>query len=910
MAKSQKNQTYVLKIHSRYLAKYDWDLSLRLEDVRKDSQMVVSLGSSQVLRWITEIQDRQDDDIIASNLKSEIRVAKKRENSSENKQRIRGLYKKLYETQFQQDYMMLVMDSVGDYRRALKGFQITVDGRTVKYRRLLGTTGSIKKSTIIFVNENIYEELMKRINNGRDVNKEFVAAKLNAYMALTCSASVVVSWPRIIIVDDAITKFKHDVLLVDDSDLNREEPIVAPQKDYDLEYNVSDGMGFITPEFSAKWSEEINEGSVPLSGYNVRCSYMKGMVFTVDFKKFAEEVAGTYMIKDAYGIERDVRDADILMTTSMFKLWDSYQDYESYYENCMANHYDFSIAKSTPRKLRNVHTTNYQYLQDFNLTDDQIDLLIEPTINHIHDVLGGDWRKMILYLCGSGINDENLEYIDPMCRAIMANHDLAKDPCIRQKVLRMIQKRIRTAQIGVLDVEGDYAIVGNDPYSLLQSIFSMEITGLLKAGECYHKYWSDRNVEEIVLFRAPMTSHNNVCKLNVVATDQMTKWYEYIETCCIINSWDTTAIRLNGCDYDSDSVFATNNKVLLDAFEFKPTLMCLQQKASKTIPTEADFIKSEINGFGDTIGSITNRATNMISLRSQFAEGSEEYALLSYRIDTMMNFQQNAIDRIKGIISRPIPKTWLSVGANKISDEDSSDEIYRKELNRRVAADKKPYFFIHRYSALKREYDKYMRQVSQNSICRFGRPLNELIEDPSSHEEEEFVNNYYRYLPVSEAPGIINQICWKIESVFKTCSMQQSTFDVDVLKSDAEYSQQDLDDVKIVLDEYNDILHLIMKNCEKNDSSGSDVDVEIEQLKSAMKDACYMACPDSRVLANILLDIGYSEAKYRSVVWDVCGEQLVENVSGGALLEYPVPDKDGDFMYRGNAYKVVTYDSI
>lgn len=554
MAKSQKNQTYVLKIHSRYLSKYDWDLSLRLEDVRKDSQMVVSLGSSQVLRWITEIQNRQDDDDIASLLKSEIRAIKKRENSSENKQHIRGLYKKLYETQFQPDYMMLVMDSVGDYRRALKGFQITVDGRTVKYRRLLGTTGSIKKSTIIFVNENIHEELMKRINNGRDMNKEFVAAKLNAYMALTCSASVVVSWPRIIIVDDAITKFKHDVLLVDDSDLNREEPIVTSQKDYDIEYNVSDGMGFITPEFSAKWSEEINEGSVPLSGYNVRCSYMKGMVFTVDFKKFAEEVAGTYMIKDAYGIERDVRDADILMTTSMFKLWDSYPDYESYYENCMANHYDFSIAKSTPRKLRNVHTTNYQYLQDFNLTDEQIDLLIEPTINHIHDVLGGDWRKMILYLCGSGINDQNLEYIDPMCRAIMANHDLAKDPCIRQKVLRMIQKRIRTAQIGVLDVEGDYAIVGNDPYSLLQSVFGMEITGLLKAGECYHKYWSDRKVEEIVLFRAPMTSHNNVCKLNVVETDEMTKWYEYIETCCIINSWDTTAIRLNGCDKSLSSI--------------------------------------------------------------------------------------------------------------------------------------------------------------------------------------------------------------------------------------------------------------------------------------------------------------------------------------------------------------------
>ena len=63
----------------------------------------------------------------------------------------------LYKTQFQQDYLMLVMDSAKDYRRALQGFTVTVDGRTVKYRRLLGTTGSIKKSTIIFVNEEIHD---------------------------------------------------------------------------------------------------------------------------------------------------------------------------------------------------------------------------------------------------------------------------------------------------------------------------------------------------------------------------------------------------------------------------------------------------------------------------------------------------------------------------------------------------------------------------------------------------------------------------------------------------------------------------------------------------------------------------------------------------------------------------------
>ena len=402
-------------------------------------------------------------------------------------------------------------------------------------------------------------------------------------------------------------------------------------------------MGFISPEMSSRWAECLNEGSEPLSGYNTRCAFVKGMVFTVPFVKFAEEVAHTYIIKDAWGDERDIRNADVILTTSMLKLWNSYDGYEDYYQNCMKNDYDFCIAKSAPHKLREMHTTNYQYLQDFVLSDKQIDELVRPTVTKIKECLGLDWKKLILYICGTGLDEKNVLKSDPMCKAIMANPELIKDPYVRSKVSRMIQKRIKSAKIGVLDVPGDYAILGNDPYSLLQSMFGMKITGLLKAGECYHQYWKDKNVDEIVLFRAPMTSHENVQKLNVVSSEEMKKWYGYIKTCCLINSWDTTAMRLNGADYDSDTVFSTNNDVLLNAFEYKDTLMCVQSKMPKKVPTEDDFIRSDINGFGDSIGSVTNRGTNMISLREQFLPDSEEYKRLTYRISTMMNYQQNAM---------------------------------------------------------------------------------------------------------------------------------------------------------------------------------------------------------------------------------------------------------------------------
>ena len=941
MAKSQKNQTFVLKINTGYLSRHNWSLTLKLSEIRKQSQLVVSLGSSQVLRWM----EKKGNDETATRLKKEIKEKKKLGNSAENKQKISELYDQLYITQFQQDYMMLVMDSPKDYRYACdNGFKITIDygialdetgvtRRTVKYKRFLGTAGSIKKSTIMFINEDIYDNLMEKINNGRympkvdkdrnplepiktyngkELSYKFIPAKLNAYFALQCSASIPVPWPRIIVVDDAITNFSAMVREVRDNgnEKNLSWASVSNPNLKNIEYNVSDGMGFITPEMSSKWAEALNEGSEPLSGYNTRCAFLKGMVFTVDFKQFAEEIAHNYIIKDAWGDKRDVRDADVIITVSMLKLWNSYAGFEDYYDNCMKYGYDFCIAKSAPHELRNVHTTNYQYLQDFKFTDEQIDELISPTVSKIKECLGLDWRKLILYMCGTGLDEKNVVNMDPICKSIMANPELINDPYVRSKVSRMIQKRIRTAKIGVLDVEGDYAVIGNDPYSLLQNMFGMKITGLLKAGECYHRYWIDKNVPEVIAFRAPMTSHENVCKLKVVHNDEMDKWYKYIKTCCLFNSWDTTAIRLNGADYDSDTSFTTNNQVLLDSFEYKDTLMCIQSSSDKIIPTENDYIKSDINGFGDSIGSVTNKATNMISLREKFDPDSEEYKELTYRISTMMNYQQNAIDRIKGVVARPVPREWLDAKMFKIKDEDDEKTIHEKQVNASIAAEIKPWFFIYRYSQLKSELDKYMKACKSNCKIRFGKTLEDLCKSEDKTDEEEvFLYNYEKYMPVSRAPGTMNRICWRIEDEFQTTDVLPDVeFDYSILKTDAKYTQEEYDEVKKLYDEYGRQMLLLSKSRKKSETNNEDAESVALQVKNDFMALSHVACPSDEVLSNVVVDICYMSNKNKSFAWNIVGEQIFKNIlkNSGNTITYPVENDDGDIEFCGKRFSLHT----
>ena len=518
----------------------------------KNKNDIVALSDSQILRWICELNGINDLDAEVSKLKSEIKHLKKMQKSKENKEKIKELYEKLYSLQYQKDYFCMIMKTNGDYDRANTGFKINGNN----YHRLLGTNGGIKKSTITYISESIYPEIVKRMDNGRNKSIQVIPAKLEAYQALICSGSIPVTMPRIIVVNDCNVTFKEDVIKISDENIG--EPIITEVKDCEIEYCDSDGYGFMSPNYSRIVNEDLYgqefKGET-ISGINTRFAWTKGMLFTFDFVEFAKQINNeNYEVIDAWGDKRDIRDYDVVLTTSMVKLWDSYDNLEHYLKCCEENHYEFSVAKTTPHKLENVRNANYQFLQTYNLDDETLLQLCQPTISEISDVLGGDWRKTIVFLRGMSLTEESLEYMEnDYIKALMIDRHLLNDPFILRKIHSMIEKRIEIAAKGSIKLNGNFSIISGDLYSLAQSIFGLEVTGLLNPGEVYHKYWVDKNVQDIALFRAPMTCHNNIRCRKVTHDENMDFWYQYDKTGIILNSWDTTCDALNGADKDKMS---------------------------------------------------------------------------------------------------------------------------------------------------------------------------------------------------------------------------------------------------------------------------------------------------------------------------------------------------------------------
>lgn len=749
------------------------------------------------MRWIDEINGIYDADIRARQIKADIRRIHKEESCAANKRLLRTKYAELDKVQFKPDYIHLIIDKNADYHRANKGF--TING--IKYVRLLGTSSGIKNRTIVFVSEAVAPELKRRIDNGRNMRVEMVPAKLEAYKALACSATVPVSAPNgVLIVPDCETQFYSPVIYLDDE--NSDEPIMEEHPNEFITLNESDGYGLMLPSLAQRWSDDLKL-SYLVSGVNTRFAWEKGMVFTFDFLEFAEEVAGNYIVKDAWGHDVDIRQVELILTTSMVKLWNCYESCDDYLHASFENGYSFGVAKTCPKVLEKERTTNYQYLQSYKLSDADIDEFIAPTMTEIEDILGGDYLKTILFLRGCNLKDDDIAAMgNGYIKALMIEPTLLGDPYIQNNIYRLIRNRIDEAKVGVLNVRGNYSIICGDPYALCQSIFGLPVTGLMKAGEIYNKFWVDDGAEQLACFRAPMTCHNNIQLVKVHRSTEAARWYQYMTTCTLLNCWDTITHALNGADKDGDIIMLTDDRILVERHEYSPTVMCVQRKAVKKIVTEDDTVLANISSFGDEIGKITNRITSMFEVQARFKEDSPEYRELDYRIKCGQLLQQNAIDHTKGIVAKPMPRSWYDWrSAMDVSFD-------KRALYTSIVADKKPYFMRYIYPRLMKDYNTYIKNSTRVCLREFGKSPDELMAMPYkelSSREATYLKQYIAKMPVGMSDCVMNRICRKFEQRFDSAAMRRTglpDFDYSVMKSGSEYSSAELNKVAKLYDTY------------------------------------------------------------------------------------------------------------
>lgn len=644
-------QFYIYKFESKYLDKYKYNIETTFKQAKENDQ-IIAVADSQMLRSIRDIRNRYIDRYKVEMLFKKRDDIKKQPSSKTNAALIKEINKQINTMMFVPEYVSVIINNKSHYKKLFYNGLI-INGK--KYKRFSCSASQARVNTIIMVEEEIKEELYNRLNNGRH-DKKLNPSKFNAYLGLSSSATIPVSSPRVCVVKDCLINRNTFVNYVTEIDKPLEDDIIE-QKEVEIEYNCFDGMGLISPEQSERWAKELELDWIP-SEWCIRNAWIKGMVCTFPIQEFCEKINnGNYIIETIYknpdGTYKtaDLRNIDVIISESQFKMSGCYDSYEEYEKNALENKLSWGISRYTPKQDSNCLYLNYQSIQTLKLSDEDIISLCEPTVKWIKGVTKDNIMYSSLFMMGKSIGKKEIsDFIrssdNYWLKSLLIDNELINDKYITDKIYDNIVNKIKSACLGKLVVDGNYQVLVSDPYAMMEHICGLKPNGLIGKKEYYSNYWNGKNVTQVDSMRSPLTYRSEHNILNLKNTEEVNYWYRYLTTGIVVNIHGDDVLRWADSDYDMDIIATTSNKTMIKGVYKDEYAVTYQKKLSSKIEfTEEDLYKADLLAFGSEIGAITNKSTAMYAMLPMYDPQSPQYAELERRLIMTRVAQGNAIDR-------------------------------------------------------------------------------------------------------------------------------------------------------------------------------------------------------------------------------------------------------------------------
>ena len=268
-----------------------------------------------------------------------------------------------------------------------------------------------------------------------------------------------------------------------------------------------------------------------------------------------------------------------------------------------------------------------------------------------------------------------------------------------------------------------------------------------------------------------------------------------------------------------------------------------------------------------------------------------------------------------------MPTYWYSYRDCVVRDGDNEETKAYKDFNRRIVASEKPYFMMYVYPALRSKYNEYIRSNKYKAIRMFMDDNILSIDDIENHEPKteamiSFLKHYEKHMVVGNNPCVVNRICWLAENEFPSfsgTSARKAPFDYEILKSDVGYSSHTYNEIYRLYLEFKKRFADKVKGI-SGDKSEKNVDYDNKSVFFEWyKKECSEICTNEKELCNILLDICYQSEGSKNLVWEVCGDVIVDNLlsRNENTFNYPMlASERSEFSFAGNEMRVGTKEVV
>ena len=490
----------------------------------------------------------------------------------------------------------------------------------VHYVRYKRSAGSSREGKCLFIDERLYKAMDKWSSCGLKAQTDL--ASWESYKALSLSSikgTVDIPLDGILFVPDYKSTFTEEVISVELKD----GKLTAEQKQTEINNDIWDGESLLDERVFEK-------GYANKHMLLLRNKFFKSCAFRTKLQKWIKDKNITLdgIKKRGFTLATNVSQIVMVTTPNSLKYLKfagglTEKNIRKWIES-VAN--TFGVVK-WDKGTRFFHgdmvQSSYQLLNTLGLDKAQAEALLKPSFDYI-SLIRNDVEFMRYHFTDAYAREkdgeekkvpdglaERAEVIFRMLMSYTTFDSTALYANFRDDVVSGLKGNLRRGHILLNGTNA--TLFGNGP-ELLKYIAGEEVTSELKKGQIYSKRFV--NGAKLLCARSPHITMGNLYCVENNLDGGIWDYFDLGNNIVCVNAiGENVQQRLNGCDYDSDTMLVTDDKLLVETAEkykgFFKVPVCEIETAGKTDQTlaELDHDTSE-----NKIGEIVNLSQKLNSI--------------------------------------------------------------------------------------------------------------------------------------------------------------------------------------------------------------------------------------------------------------------------------------------------------
>ena len=492
---------------------------------------------------------------------------------------------------------------------------------SVHYVRYKRSAGSSREGKCLFIDERLYKAMDKWSSCGLKAQTDL--ASWESYKALSLSSikgTVDIPLDGILFVPDYKSVFTEEVISVELKD----GKLVAEQKQTEISNDIWDG-------------ESLLDESVFENGYAdkhmllLRNKFFKSCAFRTKLQKWIKDKKITLEDLKNRGfvtLASDISQIVMVTTPNSLKYLKfvgglTEKNIRKWIESADNTFGVVKWDKGTRFFHGDMVQSSYQLLNTLGLDKVQAEELLKPSFDYI-SLIRNDAEFMRYHFTDAYAREkygeekkvpdglaERAEVIFRLLMSYTTFDSTALYANFRDNVVSGLKGNLRRGHILLNGTNA--TLFGNGP-ELLKYIAGEEVTSELKKGQIYSKRFV--NGTKLLCARSPHITMGNLYCVENNLDGGIWNYFDLGNNIVCVNAiGENVQQRLNGCDYDSDTMLVTDDKLLVETAEkykdFFKVPVCEIETAGKTDQTlaELDHDTSE-----NKIGEIVNLSQKLNSI--------------------------------------------------------------------------------------------------------------------------------------------------------------------------------------------------------------------------------------------------------------------------------------------------------